>query len=415
MSEQGVLADEAAPESATSPPSAAASSTETAYRGAGPSARKGRPQPTLWERATYRWIAISLVMAVLFLWYELHPLYKRNDYQDFRNAYPFAFGAWLVFGLFYARATVKKFSAMRYMMRDSGLHFLLLGKRLLEKRFWKTAKNPRIRTTLLALCVKAFFIPLMCGFVHNHAAGITRLWLQHKHLRPFAMSPLDSFAGWWNELTARLPELLPVGSDLSSIVTPWTWSRQDFSWGLSIVYDCIFFVDVTWALVGYASESRWLGNKTRSVESTAFGWTVALACYPPFNNVLGTYLPLDSGTHLGLSDDILLGLRAATVLLFAIYAAATVAFGFKFSNLTNRGIVSRGPYRYVRHPAYATKCTAWWLEHLPTMTFSKAIFLTGLCGVYALRAWTEERHLSHDPDYRAYKAKVRWVIFPGVY
>ena len=104
-----------------------------------------------------------------------------------------------------------------------------------------------------------------------------------------------------------------------------------------------------------------------------------------------------------------------TVLLFAIYASATVAFGFKFSNLTNRGVISRGPYRFIRHPAYVTKCTAWWLEHLPTMTITKAFFLTLLCCVYALRAWTEERHLSMDPEYRAYKRKVPWVILPGVY
>jgi protein-S-isoprenylcysteine O-methyltransferase Ste14 len=145
------------------------------------------------------------------------------------------------------------------------------------------------------------------------------------------------------------------------------------------------------------------------------GWAAALSCYPPYNNVLGTYLPLDNGPAVITGENALLALRVATVLLFSIYAAATVAFGFKFSNLTNRGIISRGPYRLVRHPAYLTKCTAWWLEHLPTITLTKAFFLTLLCGVYALRAWTEERHLSMDPDYLAYKKKVPWILFPGVY
>ena len=71
--------------------------------------------------------------------------------------------------------------------------------------------------------------------------------------------------------------------------------------------------------------------------------------------------------------------------------------------------------RFVRHPAYLCKCIAWWLEHLPTLTLPKAFFLTLLCGVYAMRAWTEERHLGMDPDYRAYKRKVRWIFIPGVY
>ena len=49
------------------------------------------------------------------------------------------------------------------------------------------------------------------------------------------------------------------------------------------------------------------------------------------------------------------------------------------------------------------------------MTLTKAFFLSCLCGVYALRAWTEERHLSKDPEYVAYKAKTPWVLFPGIY
>lgn len=362
-----------------------------------------KPAPTLWQRATFRWIAITVVMGVLLVWYESHPYYRRNDFHYFRLWYPYVFGAWLVAGLFYTRATIRRFGALRYMMRDSGLHFLLLAKRLREGRFWASLKaHRRLRTTVLALCVKGFFIPLMCGFVMNHANGIARQWAQHKHLRPF-------------ELGMHIGAYLPTVQDVVGAITPWTWTRGDFGWGLGLVYDCIFFVDCGWALMGYASESRWFGNKTRSVEPTAFGWLVCLACYPPYNNVTGTYLPLDNGTQIITSDDVLLALRALTVILFAIYASATVAFGMKFSNLTNRGIVSRGPYRFLRHPAYVCKCIAWWCEHMPTMTFAKAVFLSGLCGVYALRAWTEERHLSQDPDYVAYKAKVRWVLIPGIY
>ena len=381
-----------------------------------------REPVTYWQRATYRWIAITVVMGVLLVWYQNHPYYRQGQFQPFKTVYPGIFATWLFFGLFYARITVQRFSSMRYMMRDTGLHFLLLAKRVRERRFWRSLEqHPRLKTTVLAIVVKGFFIPLMCGVVMNHVNNIWRQWLAHKHLHPPDIrlppgTPLHvELRVWGQELWSHLGELLPAGHDFVGLVTPWTWSRQDFSWGLSFVYDCIFFVDCGWALMGYASESRWLGNKTKSVEPTSFGWAVALACYPPFNHVLGTYLPLENGPAVITNDDWLLALRAGVVVLFAIYAAATVAFGFKFSNLTNRGIVSRGPYRFIRHPAYACKCTAWWFEHLPTMTFAKAIFLTGLCGVYALRAWTEERHLSRDPDYLAYKAKVRWVIFPGLF
>jgi protein-S-isoprenylcysteine O-methyltransferase Ste14 len=298
---------------------------------------------------------------------------------------------------------------------------ILLAQCIQTKRISRTIRNPRVRTTLLGIIVKSFFTPLMIGFFTGHANGITRAWLNHKHLPsmefkiPAGANVLTSISLWWHNVGVRLGDLVPSGHDLAGLVQPWTWTRTDLSWGLGFAYDIIFAVDCGWALFGYATESRWLGNKTRSVEPTAFGWLVCLACYPPFNNVLGTYLPLDNGPEQVTSETWRLALRGAVVVLFAIYAAATVSFGFKFSNLTNRGVVSRGPYRFVRHPAYLCKCTAWWLEHIPTMTLPKACFLTLLCCVYALRAWTEERHLGMDPEYREYKKKTPWVLFPGVY
>jgi protein-S-isoprenylcysteine O-methyltransferase Ste14 len=452
-------------------------------------AARAKKPPTIWQRATYRWAAVTVVMAALLVLYTYHPYYKNQQFTPFKTIFPPAFVLWLVFGLFYVKATLEKFHERRYVLRDGALHLLLIAKvgfedtlsrlqwyavilfgggagvlgalrslsgslhplqRLLQidavsiafsvatylcgllavilltrclrpKRIWRVIKNPRVRTTLLGICVKSFFTPLMTGFVVGHLNGISGAWLAHKDLPPMKFtvpngaSIATSVSMWWSNVGVRLGDLIPSGHDLAGFVQPSTWTKKDVSWGLGISYDIIFAVDCGWALFGYASESRWLGNKTRSVEPTAFGWLVCLACYPPFNNVLGTYLPLENGPKIVTSQTWELVLRGAVVLLFAIYAAATVSFGFKFSNLTNRGIVSRGPYRFVRHPAYLCKCSAWWLEHVPTMTLTKAFFLSLLCGVYALRAWTEERHLSKDPEYRAYKKKTPWVLFPGVY
>lgn len=392
---------------------------DSGFRGEGAKGRK--KAPSFAQRATYRWTAITTVLAALLIVYTQHPYYQNNQFAPFRPVYTGAFCLWLVLGLFYVRATLRKFQGTRYAMRDGGLHLILLGKAWQERRFWRVAKNPRVRTTILGICVKAFFTPLMTGFLAGHTNAIASAWMRHKGLPPLkidiprGVNALAQASAWWSQVKVRLPDLVPSFSDFGGLFAPSTWTQADVSWGLGFAYDIVFFVDCGWALMGYASESRWLGNKTRSVEPTGFGWVVCLACYPPFNNVLGTYLPLENGPSRISSETTLLVLRGVTVLLFAIYASATVAFGFKFSNLTHRGIVSRGPYRLVRHPAYLCKCTAWWLEHIPTMTPTKALFLTGLCGVYALRAWTEERHLGRDPEYRAYKKKVPWVLIPGVY
>lgn len=394
---------------------------DTAYRGRRPSAGAAtKEKPTVWARATYRWTAITAVMAVLLVLYTQHPYYLGGQFAPWRPFYTTAFVVWLILGLPYVKATIEKFSSTRYVVRDGGLHLLLLAKAFQQKKFWRVVKNRRVRTTVLGIFVKGFFTPLMTGFVTGHMTTIADLWLRHKHLAPLHFNvpkgnALVQISAWVQQLGARIPDLMPTGADFGGLFAPGTWTHGDVSWFLDVAYNCVFFVDCGWALMGYSLESRWLGNKTRSVEPTPFGWLVCLACYPPYNNVLGTYLPLENGGQHITSDTWLLTLRAVTVFLFMIYASATVAFGFKFSNLTNRGIVSRGPYRFVRHPAYLCKCTAWWLEHVPTMSITKAFFLTLLCCVYGLRAWTEERHLGRDPEYREYKKKVPWVVFPGIY
>ena len=110
----------------------------------------------------------------------------------------------------------------------------------------------------------------------------------------------------------------------------------------------------------------------------------------------------------------------------AIYASASVALGLKASNLTHRGIISRGPYSIVRHPAYICKNMAWWIGSIPLaiaafnqslvaglMTVGSVVAWTSL---YALRALTEEDHLRKvDGEYAAYAAKVRYRFIPGVY
>jgi len=112
---------------------------------------------------------------------------------------------------------------------------------------------------------------------------------------------------------------------------------------------------------------------------------------------------------LGGLPSLLAATGAALVALTAIYAWSTMAFGMRFSNLTHRGILTHGPYAWSRHPAYLSKNLFWWLSTLPLLSTgsivdaTRATLLLGVVsGVYYWRARTEERHLSADPDYRAY-------------
>ena len=109
---------------------------------------------------------------------------------------------------------------------------------------------------------------------------------------------------------------------------------------------------------------------------------------------------------------------AAIVALAAVYAWATVVFGLRFSNLTHRGIITTGPYRFVRHPAYLSKNLLWWMTYLPFLSaeggsaaVQNCILLLAVNAIYYARAKTEERHLLADPAYQAYCA---WTAEHGL-
>jgi hypothetical protein len=233
-----------------------AKSSDTPYRGGSPGGRVGGKQPTIWQRATYRWTAITSVMAALLILYTYHPYYKNAQFTPFKSLYTPAFILWLCVGVFYVKATLEKFSDRRYTMRDSGLHLLILARAWQSRRFWRVAKNRRVKTTLLGIIVKAFFTPLMAGFVTGHLNTISRVWLQHKHLPPMDLKIpagtglLTSIQLWWTHIGTRLPELIPTGHDFASLVHPWTWSNADWSWGLDLTYNIVFAVDCGFALVG---------------------------------------------------------------------------------------------------------------------------------------------------------------------
>lgn len=180
----------------------------------------------------------------------------------------------------------------------------------------------------------------------------------------------------------------------------------------------MFLVDVAFATVGYLMTLRPLDAHIRSANPYAAGWMAALICYPPFL-LMSDGGPLDY--HPGTQDWVawmdghpvlLTATGLMLVVLTGIYAWATVAFGLRFSNLTNRGILTHGPYRWSKHPAYLSKNAFWWLATLPffattgnlTDMIRNTVLLAMINGVYYWRARTEERHLMADADYQTYAA-----------
>jgi hypothetical protein len=193
-------------------------------------------------------------------------------------------------------------------------------------------------------------------------------------------------------------------------------------------YEFSYLVDLLFACVGYVLTVRLLDTHIRTTESTVKGWLVALVCYEPFwTLVYGSYLTYDNdnfawGRWLE-AYPVTYALWAGTILVFlTVYAASTMTFGLRFSNLTHRGILTNGPYRFCKHPAYVSKNITWWLIAVPFIAEGSAFdavrdcaLLLGVNCIYYLRARTEERHLSWDPVYRQYATLMNdKSIFRGV-
>jgi protein-S-isoprenylcysteine O-methyltransferase Ste14 len=165
---------------------------------------------------------------------------------------------------------------------------------------------------------------------------------------------------------------------------------------------------------GYLIESRRLGSEIKSVDPTFLGWLVCLWCYPPFNSFSFRYFdyPL-LDIHMQTSAAFQAAMTALVTGLWGVFCVASINLGFKASNLTNRGIVKHGLYRYVRHPAYACKILAWVIQGVFLGQYTLGILLA-FTVVYVLRALTEEWHLGRDSEYVAYKRQVPWRFIPRV-
>lgn len=256
---------------------------------------------------------------------------------------------------------------------------------IFQKRFdekWKLSGR--------SLLLKGFFAPLMIGWFFSHTAQTVL------GIRTFFFSQ---------------------GFDLSllSTVPFFVFALQS-----------ILLIDVAFFTAGYLFESKFLKNEIVSVDPTVSGWLVCLLCYPPFNGAADAFFGWYSSDTPVMPENpaMTVVLNLAVLSLMAVYAASSAALGWKASNLTNRGIVSRGPYRLVRHPAYAAKNLAWLVGAVPIISavsdtvqaFFIVFSLLAWSALYYLRAVTEERHLlMGENGYAEYKKNVPYRFVPGIW
>lgn len=74
-----------------------------------------------------------------------------------------------------------------------------------------------------------------------------------------------------------------------------------------------------------------------------------------------------------------------------------------------QGVITNGPYAWMRHPAYLCKNLSWWMIAVPwsmhdgaSMAFKRCVRLAMINLIYYARAMTEEAHLLRDQAYVDY-------------
>lgn len=315
-----------------------------------------------WRRVSVKLVGLYGTFAILAALYWVIPEYHKEFYQPcwdmLRRVVPYL-----------CVAAAPYFAWVDTRQRAPEDAYYQAGLAVLGQ--WTKLNSATLWQYILGWLVKGFFVPLM--FV-NVVHGVT--YVRGAQLEILFTHFVDTF---------------------------------NFSWEL------MFLIDTALAAVGYALTLRVLDAQIRSTEPTVAGWATALICYEPFWTFFyGAYFSynLDEyywGHWLQDSPLVYSIWGTAILLLLFLYMLSHTAFGIRFSNLTHRGIITNGLYRYSKHPAYVAKNALWWLVAVPFVVThgvaeaARDCLMLGVVNlIYYARARTEERHLSWDPIYVQY-------------
>jgi hypothetical protein len=312
-----------------------------------------------WSRTTTKMVGLWSTLTLLAIGYRLIPEYASDFYRPVWVAAGWSIGP--VFLLSYPYIVW-----IDSRMKEPNNGYWQAG--MLIRGRWALLDWTRLGKFSLGWLIKGFFLPLMLGGAAAHYVVL------REH-----------------------------GVDVST-----------FGHLYSRLFNALLAIDVTFGALGYLLTIRATDGQIRTVDCTWLGWLAALCCYAPFSELLWggvlNYQGATSWSEWLIDSPIhLITWGFAILVLQCIYAWSTCSFGIRFSNLTNRGIITHGPHRIFKHPAYLSENISWWLVSVPFLAgdsfrdaLRRCICLAINNAIYFLRAWTEERHLRSDPAYRSY-------------
>jgi len=163
-----------------------------------------------------------------------------------------------------------------------------------------------------------------------------------------------------------------------------------------------FFAEQMWFVIAFL-----VRRPARASSARLRDWVLAFA------GTFGGVLLRPAGLHRPCGVAAGLGLQLGGL---AICVASLAALGRSFGFVAaDRGLVTRGPYRIVRHPVYAAYVVIQAGYVLQSVSARNIVIVIVATGCNIGRALAEERLLAMSAGYAAYRARVRWRLFPGLW
>lgn len=106
------------------------------------------------------------------------------------------------------------------------------------------------------------------------------------------------------------------------------------------------------------------------------------------------------------------GIAVVSVILL-VYSLLSLGRNIGFIPAQRR-IVTRGAYRFVRHPIYTGTFVSLLAFVLRSYSVLNLTMAAALIALLMVRGVVEEHFLRQDPGYAAYLQEVRWRWFPGI-
>ena len=287
-----------------------------------PTAGLAGPSPTgNLQRLYIKLLGFAATFALVAFAYWLFPIYRQPLYRTFFDLLVLTlpwFGAAGVFYIYWLDARMAE-------PKDGAWHLgaLITGQ-------YASVDWEKLRSHLLSWTIKAYFLPIMVGWLGGNLDWIAKLhetmqWggtatAFHSAVAGLAsLAPLQCLSQGFSHLAAVI-----ASADTASFL-------NIFDAGLTL----IFSLDLCFAALGYVLTLRAIDGQIRSPEPTLLGWMVALICYPPYGDTtINLYVNWSDNFEwrnwLAGEPGVFFLWGAAILTLETLFALATVSFGYRF-------------------------------------------------------------------------------------